>query len=469
MDKSGESEGLKNQIEPGEKNREPAAETRDEATGRDPASSSNSYDELKSNFYEAASRILGRTAEELSKTKPSELAQQLSPKLEEFEGIKSAYEFAKPFVDILAQPANLINPTEFAKTLAEERPNVYGKLAEDLVVVHMPDYLGAAVNNYSRYDADDREAIDTAVENHMVARVRQLTGLPVTGDQFAEAIGNYVRAIRAGQNPQDLYGQHQWRSGTTSGFGGARNDGTVSGYPGASAPRTPALTGATAEEIANQLGVDAGDPAVRAAWNMMQQQSSQLARQFGTQIQALQGKLAMLEQGQKQTTQTLLQRREQESIERLKGEMERAKEEQIGKLRVPKGYEDELDFIRAAVENRVSESPALQSLQDQIRGWYMEGNPQRAAGLIGRYTNRLGQIVAEVSGPRLQRIEAYEKTRAREVENQGKRRELPAGGSQVRPGGRATNGRQFKNEDEAAEAIVGQAMEWLRAKGKVEG
>src|SRR5262249_3954134 len=155
-----------------------------------------------------------------------------------------------------------------------------------------------------------------------------------------------------------------------------------------------------------------------------------------------------LEQGQRETSHTLSQRRDAEAAERLNNELDRAKEELIGKLRVPKGYEDELEFIRGAVENQVSKSPALQGLRDQIKGWYLEGNPQRAAGLIGRYTNRIGQIVAEVSAPRLQRIASYEKGRARERQDQGRRRELPAGGSHVNPGGRATSGRLFRNEDE---------------------
>ena len=382
--------------------------------------------------------------------KPSELAEQLSPKLEEFEGIRSAYEIAKPFVEILSKPSNLINPTDFAKTLAEERPGVYGRLAEELVVVHSPEYMGSVVQHYNRYDEKDRGAIDAAMERHMVARVEQMTGLPLTGDQVAEAVGNYVRALKMGQNPGAIYGGQQWNG--------------VS--PGGGANFMPALTGAVAEQIASQLGVDAGDPAVSAVWNMMQQQSIQLARQFGAQVNGLQSKLSMLEQGQRETSHTLSQRREAEAAERLNNELDRAKEELIGKLRVPKGYEDELEFIRGAVENQVSKSPALQGLRDQIRGWYLEGNPQRAAGLIGRYTNRVGQIVAEVSAPRLQRIASYEKGRAREQQDQGRRRELPAGGSHVNPGGRATSGRPFRNEDEAADAIVGQAMEWLRAKGK---
>jgi hypothetical protein len=382
--------------------------------------------------------------------KPSELAAQLSPKLEEFEGIRSAYEIAKPFVEILAKPTSLINPTDFAKTLAEERPGVYGRLAEELVLVHSPEYLGNVVSRYSQYEEKDRGAIDAAMERHMVARVEQMTGLPLTGDQVAEAVGHYVRALKMGQNPGEIYG---------------RQPGNGS-YSGGSGNFMPALTGAVAEQIASQIGVDAGDPAVSAVWNMMQQQSVQLARQFGAQIQGLQGKLSVLEQGQRQTSETLSQRREQETSERLNNELDRARDELIGKLRVPKGYEDEVEFIRSAVENQVSKSAALQSMRDQIKGWYLEGNPQRAAGLIGRYTNRVGQIVAEISAPRLQRIAGYEKGRAREREDQGKRRELPAGGSQVNPGGRATSGRLFRNEDEAADAIVGQAMEWLRAKGK---
>jgi len=408
----------------------------------------SSYDELKGSFYAAASRILGSPAEDIAKMKPSELAEQLSPKLEEFEGIRSAYEIAKPFVEILAQPTNLINPTDFAKTLAEERPGVYGRLAEELVLVHSPEYLGSVLQRYNRYDEKDRGAIDAAMERHMVARVEQMTGLPLTGDQVAEAVGNYVRALKMGQNPGAIY---------------AGQEGNPVG-PGANF--MPPLTGALAEQIASQLGVDAGDPAVSAVWNMMQQQSIQLARQFGAQIQGLQGKLSMLEQGQRATSHTLGQRREAEAASRLNNELDRARDELMGKLRVPKGYEDELEFIRGAVESQVSKSPALQSLRDQIKGWYLEGNPQRAAGLIGRYTNRVGQIVAEISAPRLQRIEAYEKGRSRELENQSKRRELPTGGIHVNPGGRATSGRMFRNEDEAADAIVGQAMEWLRAKGK---
>jgi hypothetical protein len=428
--------------------------TREDQNAGDWTKGRSSYDELKSNFYEAASRILGSTTEELAKMKPSELAQQLQPKLEEFEGIRSAYEVAKPLVEMLAKPANLINSTDFAKALAEGRPSVYGRLAEELVLVHTPDYLGKVVGSYNQYSPEDRAAIDAAMEGHMVARVQQLTGLPVTGDQFAEAVGHYIRAMKLGQNPQETYGQQRW-------YGGGEN-----GYAAGGGQFMPQLTGSVAEQIAGQLGVDAGDPAVSAAWNMMQQQSVQLARQFGAQIQGLQNKLAMLEQGQRHTSQTLVQRRDQEAADRLNLELDKARDELISKLRVPKGYEDELEFIRGAVESQVSKSNALQSLRDQIKGWYLEGNPQRAAGLIGRYTNRVGQLVAEVSGPRLRRIEAYEKGRAREVDSQGKRRELTTGGNHVSPGGRAANGRLFKNEDEAADAIVGQAMEWLRAKGK---
>src|SRR5215469_7982085 len=413
---------------------------RDDEYSEDAGKRSSSYDELKGNFYAAASRILGSTAEDLAKMKPSELVEQLSPKLEEFEGIRSAYEIAKPFVEILANPTNLINPTDFAKTLAEERPGVYGRLAEELVLVHSPEYLDSVLQRYNRYDEKDRGAIDAGVE--------QMTGLPLTGDQVAEAVGYYVRALKMGQNPGAIY---------------AGQEGNGVG-PGANF--MPPLTAVVAEQIASQLGVDAGDPAVSAVWNIMQQQSIQLARQFGAQIQGLQGKLSMLEQGQRATSHTLSQRQEAEAAERLNNELDRARDELIGKLRVPKGYEDELEFIRGAVESQVSKSPALQSLRDQIKGWYLEGNPQRAAGLIGRYTNRVGQIVAEISAPRLQRIEAYEKGRSRELENQSKRRELPTGGIHVNPGGRATSGRMFRNEDEAADAIVGQAMEWLRAKGK---
>jgi len=68
---------------------------RDDEYSEDAGKRSSSYDELKGNFYAAASRILGSTAEDLAKMKPSELVEQLSPKLEEFEGIRSGYESAK--------------------------------------------------------------------------------------------------------------------------------------------------------------------------------------------------------------------------------------------------------------------------------------------------------------------------------------------------------------------------------------
>src|SRR5262249_19680637 len=154
---------------------------------------------------------------------------------------------------------SLINPNDFAKALAEERPGVYGRLAEELVVLHSPDYLSSVVNRYRQYDPREQQAIDHAMEQHMVARLEQLTGLPLTGDQVADAVGFYIRALKMGQNPRDAYGQRPWQE---AGWSGSQALG-----PSFMPPLDPAM----AAQIANQLGVDAGDPAVSATWKMMQQ------------------------------------------------------------------------------------------------------------------------------------------------------------------------------------------------------
>ena len=70
-------------------------------------------------------------------------------------------EVAGRLIEFLSQPAKLVDPGEFAKTLAQERPAMYGALATDLVFTHRPQLIdrGLSAGRLASYTPEDRAQI----------------------------------------------------------------------------------------------------------------------------------------------------------------------------------------------------------------------------------------------------------------------------------------------------------------------
>src|SRR5262249_23291195 len=95
---------------------------------------------------------------------------------------------------MLSQPASMLDPREFAVALATERPQLYDKLSEVISTVHLPDHLSKAVENFNNYSTEDKQAIDRAVGERVIAGVKQKTGVDLSQAEIGDALGVFLDA-----------------------------------------------------------------------------------------------------------------------------------------------------------------------------------------------------------------------------------------------------------------------------------
>src|SRR5262249_8386949 len=99
----------------------------------------------------------------------------------------------KPLVDMLQKPLSTFDPQQFTGAIAESRPELYKRLAEQITTGELPAHLEKALTNLEHYSPEQQQAISRGVERYIESQVERLTGQRLSGDQIAQIVSNSLR------------------------------------------------------------------------------------------------------------------------------------------------------------------------------------------------------------------------------------------------------------------------------------